>query len=122
MIKLNDPDKTLVRLCSPATTSLQSNSKTQTGKEWANQRQPYFLLMVALGADKESISLGADSGRVSPGVALSVLLKMETVVQSTRWAEKQVLLQGWKVVLSETYLGLMEHKPRQVGPCLTHPL
>ena len=73
------------------------SDKTQTGKEWANQRQPYFLLMVVLGADKESISLGADSGHVSLGVALSVLLKIERVVQITRWAEKQVPLQGWKV-------------------------
>ena len=54
--------------------------------------------MVVLGADKESISLGADSGRLSLGVDLSVLLKMERVVQSTRWAEKQVPLQGRKVV------------------------
>ena len=54
--------------------------------------------MAVLGADKESISLGADSGCVSLGVALSVLLKMERVVRSTRWAEKQVQLQGWKVV------------------------
>ena len=53
--------------------------------------------MAVLGADKESISLGADFGRVSLGVALSVLLKMERVVRSTRWAEKQVQLQGWKV-------------------------
>ena len=63
-----------------------------------NQRQPYFLLIAVLGADKESISLGVDSGHVSLGVALSVLLKMERVVRSTRRAEKQVPLQGWKVV------------------------
>ena len=81
--------------------------------------------MAVLGADKESVSLGADSDHVSLGVALSVFLKMERVVRSTRWAEKQVPLQGWqvcKLVLSETYLGLMEHKPRRVGPCLTHSL
>ena len=46
----------------------------------ANRRQPYFLLTVVLGADKESNSLGVDSGRVYLGVALSVLLKMERVV------------------------------------------
>ena len=32
------------------------SDKTQTGKEGANQRQPYFLLMVVLGADEEKIS------------------------------------------------------------------
>ena len=58
----------------------RDNDKTQTGKEWANQRQPYFLLMVELGADKESISLGADSICISLGVALSVLIRMERVV------------------------------------------
>ena len=58
----------------------RDNNKTQTGKEWANQRQPYFLLIVVLGVDKENISLGADSGGVSLGVALFVLLKMERVV------------------------------------------
>ena len=72
----------------------RDSDKTQTGKEWANLRQPYFLLMAVLGADKENISLGADSGRVCLGAALSVLLKMERVVQSTRWAENQVSLQG----------------------------
>ena len=60
-------------------------------------KQPYFLLMVVLGADKESISLGVDSGRVCLGVALSVLLKMERVVQSTRRVEKLDPLLGWKV-------------------------
>ena len=49
------------------------SNKTQTGKEGANQRQPYFLLMAVLGADKESISLSADSGHVSLGVSLSDL-------------------------------------------------
>ena len=33
--------------------SSRDNDKTQTGKEWANQRQPYFLLMAVLGVDKE---------------------------------------------------------------------
>ena len=54
--------------------------------------------MAVLGADKESISLGADSGRVSLGVALSVLSKMERVVQSTRRVEKLDPLLGWKAV------------------------
>ena len=31
-------------------------------------------------------------------------------------------MESCKLVLSETYLGLMEHKPRWVGPCLTHSL
>ena len=81
--------------------------------------------MVVLGADKESISLGADSGHVSLGVALSVLLKIERVVRSTRRAEKirpTSRLESCKLVLSETYLGLMEHKPRRVGHCLTPSL
>ena len=34
------------------------SNKTQTGKEGANERQPYFLLMAVLGAGRESISLG----------------------------------------------------------------
>ena len=50
--------------------------------------------MAVLGADKESISLGADSGCVSLEVALSFLLKLERVVGSTRRAEKQDQLQG----------------------------
>ena len=54
--------------------------------------------MLVLGEDKENISLGGDSGHVSLGVALSLLLKIERVVQSTRRAEKQDPLQGWKVV------------------------
>ncbi len=54
--------------------------------------------MAVLGVDKETISLGAVSAHVSLEVAFSVLLKMERVVRSTRWAEKQVPLQGWKVV------------------------
>ena len=68
--------------------SSRDNLKTQTGKERANLRQPYFLLMVVLGADKESISLGADFGHLILGAALSVLLKMERVVRSTRRVEK----------------------------------
>ena len=54
--------------------------------------------MAVLGVDKENISLGADSGCVSLGLALSVLLKKEKVVLSTRRAAKQDPLQGWKVV------------------------
>ena len=53
--------------------------------------------MVVLGADKENISLGAVSGRVSLGVALSVLLKMERVVQSTRRVATLEPLLGRKV-------------------------
>ena len=34
------------------------SDKTQTGKEGTNQRQPYFLLMVVMGADKERVSFG----------------------------------------------------------------
>ena len=34
------------------------SNKTQTGKEGANQRQPYFLLMVVLGADTGKNFLG----------------------------------------------------------------
>ena len=58
----------------------RDSNKTHTGKEWTNHRQPYFLLMVVLGADKDRISVGVDSGRVTLGAALSVLLKMERVV------------------------------------------
>ena len=45
----------------------RDSNKTQTGKEWANQRQPYFLLMALLGADKKRIFLGADSGCMTFG-------------------------------------------------------
>ena len=46
---------------------------------------------------KERNSLDVDSGHVSLGVALSVLLKMERVVRSTRRVEKLDPLLGWKV-------------------------
>ena len=49
------------------------NKRTQTGREWDNQRQPFFLLMVVLGVDKESIHLGAESVCVSLGVALKAV-------------------------------------------------
>ena len=81
----------------------RDNNKTATGKEWANQRQPYFLLMIVLDGDKENISLGVDSGCVSLGVALSVLLKMERVVQHTRRAEKKTHFKDGK--LYNTNLG-----------------
>ena len=44
--------------------------------------------------EEENISLGADSGHVSLGVALSVLLKMERVVRGTRLTDNKVPLQG----------------------------
>ena len=34
----------------------RAKDKTQTGKEGANQRQPYFVLMAVLGADEEKVS------------------------------------------------------------------
>ena len=53
--------------------------------------------MAVLGADKENISLGADSSHVSLRVALSVLLKMERVVRSTRRVDTLEPLLGRKV-------------------------
>ena len=58
MMKLNNCDETLTKYAPLLQLSSRDNKTTQTGKEWANQRQPYFLLMAVLGADKESISLG----------------------------------------------------------------
>ena len=62
-------------------------------RDWLNPWQPYFLLVAVLGADKENVSLGAVSGCVLPGVALSVLLKMERVVRSSSLANNKVPLQ-----------------------------
>ncbi len=53
--------------------------------------------MAELGAVKERNSLGAGSGLVSLGVALSVLLKMERVVRSTRRVDTLEPLLGQKV-------------------------
>ena len=80
--------------------------------------------MTVLGADKKNISRGADSSCVSLGVALSVLKNAEggTKYQVGWKTSPTSRMESCKLVLSETYLGLMEHKPRQVGPCLTHSL
>ena len=57
-MQLNNPDKTLTKYAPLLQLTSRDNATTQTGKEWANQRQPYFLLMAVLGADTGKYFLG----------------------------------------------------------------
>ena len=75
----------------------RDNDKKPARKGWANPKAAWIPPDGGAGCGQGKYFPGCRSGHVSLGVALSVLLKMLRVVQSTRWADKKVPLQGWKL-------------------------